>query len=79
MNEILEYPVTLVGIYNLFTMLFQEMSQYNQTSSLALPPGLYLGYLKLQASVDLIRVLVSHNAPNVLPSVRVRDCSNVSR
>ncbi|XP_060592854.1 ankyrin repeat and fibronectin type-III domain-containing protein 1-like isoform X3 [Ruditapes philippinarum] len=55
-----------------------EMTVYHQTSSVPLRPGLYLGYLKLHASVDLIRVLVTQAAPNVLPNVKVRDCSNIS-
>ncbi|KAL4240314.1 Ankyrin-repeat and fibronectin type III domain-containing 1 [Mactra antiquata] len=55
-----------------------DLTVYNQTSSVPLRPGLYIGYLKLHVSVDLIRVLVSQSAPNVLPNVKVRDCSNVS-
>ena len=39
----------------------------------------HLSQLKLQASVDLNRFLVSQKAPNVLPKVRERDCPIVFR
>lgn len=55
------------------------MILYNQVSTISLPKGLYIGYLKLQVAVDLIQVLVPKKAPNVLPYVKVRDCPNVSR
>lgn len=49
-----------------------------QLSSVKLPRGLYLGYLKLQSSVDLIQVVVPARAPNVLPHCKMRDNSHVS-
>ncbi|XP_052266694.1 ankyrin repeat and fibronectin type-III domain-containing protein 1-like isoform X3 [Dreissena polymorpha] len=55
-----------------------EMRVYHRTSSMPLRPGLYLGYLKLHVAIDVVRVLVSQAAPNVLPNVKVRDCSNIS-
>ncbi|XP_075725294.1 ankyrin repeat and fibronectin type III domain containing protein wide awake isoform X2 [Rhipicephalus microplus] len=57
----------------------QEMITYNQTSSKPLPRGLYLGYLKLKSSMDLISVLVPYRNPNVLPHCRIRDNPHVSR
>ncbi|KAL5018407.1 hypothetical protein ScPMuIL_004129 [Solemya velum] len=56
-----------------------ELILYHQVSGIRLPRGLYLGYLKLHSSVDLIRLLVPHKTPNVFPNVKVRDCPNVSR
>ncbi|XP_061182067.1 ankyrin repeat and fibronectin type-III domain-containing protein 1-like isoform X2 [Saccostrea echinata] len=56
-----------------------EMILYHQVSNIRLAKGLYLGYLKLQASLELNRVLVPKKAPNILPNIKVRDCSNVSR
>ncbi|CAH1795316.1 unnamed protein product [Owenia fusiformis] len=56
-----------------------EMISYQQASQASLPKGLYLGYLKLRSSVDLIRVLVSQKMPNVLPYTKVRDIANVSK
>jgi len=75
-NLLSHYTLT----FHLFVspLLLQEMMLYHQTSQLPLPPGLYMGYLKLHVAVDLIRVLVSQTAPNVLPNVKVRDCSNIS-
>ena len=55
------------------------MLHYHQTSKIPLEKGLYLGYLKLKSSVDLIRVLVPEKMPNVLPHVKIRNCPNVSR
>lgn len=55
------------------------MILYHQVSSIRLAKGLYLGYLKLQASLELNRVLVPKKAPNILPNIKVRDCPNVSR
>ena len=55
------------------------MILYNQVSNIPLSKGFYLGYLKLQASLELNRVLVPKKAPNILPNVKIRDCPNVSR
>ncbi|XP_061563987.1 ankyrin repeat and fibronectin type-III domain-containing protein 1 isoform X2 [Cololabis saira] len=57
----------------------QDILGYQRRSSHRLPPGLYLGYLKLSSSVDQIRVLVSKRTPNVLCHARIRDNANVSR
>ncbi|XP_059477970.1 ankyrin repeat and fibronectin type-III domain-containing protein 1 isoform X3 [Neocloeon triangulifer] len=54
-----------------------EIIQYNQLSGTKLGRGLYLGYLKLRSSVDLIQILVSNRAPNVLPHCKVRDNPHV--
>ncbi|XP_021938463.1 ankyrin repeat and fibronectin type-III domain-containing protein 1 isoform X2 [Zootermopsis nevadensis] len=56
----------------------QEQITYHQVSSIRLSRGLYLGYLKMRSSVDLIQVLVSTKAPNVLPHCRIRDNPHVS-
>ncbi|XP_077490006.1 ankyrin repeat and fibronectin type III domain containing protein wide awake isoform X2 [Amblyomma americanum] len=57
----------------------QEIMTYNQTSSRPLPRGLYLGYLKLKSSMDLISIMVPYRNPNVLPHCRIRDNPHVSR
>ena len=44
-----------------------------QVSNRPLQRGLYIGYLKLKSSVDLIRVLVPKAAPNLVPHAKVRD------
>ncbi len=52
---------------------------YEQASNISLPPGLYVGYLKLKSTVDLIRIMVPASVPNVLPHVKIRDCPNVNK
>ncbi|KAK6171591.1 hypothetical protein SNE40_019746 [Patella caerulea] len=54
------------------------MRLYHQVSTICLPKGLYLGYLKLHSSVENIRVLVPETSPNALPHSKIRDCPNVS-
>ncbi|XP_070579749.1 ankyrin repeat and fibronectin type-III domain-containing protein 1-like isoform X2 [Ptychodera flava] len=56
-----------------------EKILYHQASTIPLARGLYVGYLKLRSSVDIIRVMVPEKTPNVLPHVKVRDNPNVSR
>ncbi|XP_064611368.1 ankyrin repeat and fibronectin type-III domain-containing protein 1-like isoform X2 [Liolophura sinensis] len=57
-----------------------EMILYHQVSMIPLPRGLYLGYLKLRCTMDLIlRVQVHQKTPNVLPYTKIRECPNVSK
>lgn len=56
----------------------QDQMTYHQVSNIKLSGGLYLGYLKMQSSVDLIQVVVPGKAPNVLPHCKIRDNSHVS-
>ncbi|CAH1984687.1 unnamed protein product [Acanthoscelides obtectus] len=56
----------------------QEQINYHQVSSLKLGRGLYLAYLKMQSSVDLIQVVVSSKSPNMLPHCKIRDNPHVS-
>ncbi|XP_050447186.1 uncharacterized protein LOC126849428 isoform X1 [Cataglyphis hispanica] len=56
----------------------QEQITYHQVSSIKLSKGLYLGYLKMQSSVDLIQVVVPTKSPNVLPHCKIRDNPHVS-
>ena len=64
-----------VGLF----LLKQDILSYHKRSQQRLPPGLYLGYLKLCSSVDQIKVLVLQKLPNVLCHVKIRDNSNVSK
>uniref|UniRef100_A0AAV2LJI4 Fibronectin type-III domain-containing protein n=1 Tax=Knipowitschia caucasica TaxID=637954 RepID=A0AAV2LJI4_KNICA len=64
---------------DILIITMQDLLSYHRRSCYRLSSGLYLGYLKLSSSVDQIRVLVSQRTPNMLPHVRVRDNSNVSR
>ncbi|XP_074035951.1 ankyrin repeat and fibronectin type III domain containing protein wide awake isoform X3 [Leptinotarsa decemlineata] len=56
----------------------QEQINYHQVSSLKLSRGLYLAYLKMQSSVDMIQVVVSSKSPNMLPHCKIRDNPHVS-
>ncbi|XP_062848336.1 ankyrin-repeat and fibronectin type III domain-containing 1 [Trichomycterus rosablanca] len=56
-----------------------EKLAYHKRSRKPLPPGLYLGYMKLCTSVEQIRVLVPQKIPNVFCHVKIRDNGHVSR
>ncbi|KAK3865593.1 hypothetical protein Pcinc_028804 [Petrolisthes cinctipes] len=57
----------------------QDQILYDQVSRVPLRRGLYLGYLKLQSSVDVLQVLVPEKTPNMFPHVKVRENPHVSR
>ncbi|KAL1494550.1 hypothetical protein ABEB36_010131 [Hypothenemus hampei] len=56
----------------------QDQINYHQVSGLKLSRGLYLAYLKMQSSVDMIHLVVSAKTPNMLPHCKVRDNPHVS-
>ncbi|KAL4708693.1 hypothetical protein ACJJTC_017372 [Scirpophaga incertulas] len=56
----------------------RDQLHYHQVSRVQLSRGLYLGYLKLQSSVEVVRVVAPTRAPNVPPHTRVRDNPHVS-
>ena len=56
-----------------------ETMQLHRSGKKTLPKGLHLGYLKLQGSMDQIRIVVPEKLPNVPPHVKVRNNSNISR
>ncbi|XP_059610717.1 ankyrin repeat and fibronectin type-III domain-containing protein 1 [Phlebotomus argentipes] len=56
----------------------QEQINYHQASAVRLTKGLYLGYLKMQSSVDQIQVVVPSKTPNVLPHCKIRDNPHIS-
>uniref|UniRef100_A0A182VZM8 Ras-associating domain-containing protein n=1 Tax=Anopheles minimus TaxID=112268 RepID=A0A182VZM8_9DIPT len=56
----------------------QEQINYHQVSNIRLSRGLYVGYLKMQSSVDVIQVVVPVKAPNVLPHCKIRDNPHIS-
>lgn len=55
-----------------------EQIDYEQAALQRLDPGLYLGYLKMQCSMDQIQVVVPVKTPNVLPHCKVRENSHVT-
>uniref|UniRef100_A0A8C9Y213 Ankyrin repeat and fibronectin type III domain containing 1 n=1 Tax=Sander lucioperca TaxID=283035 RepID=A0A8C9Y213_SANLU len=64
---------------DMLLITLHEKLAYHRRSKKTLPPGLYLGYLKLCTSVEQIRALVPQKLPNVLCHSKIRDNSNVSR
>ncbi|XP_075230563.1 ankyrin repeat and fibronectin type III domain containing protein wide awake isoform X2 [Lycorma delicatula] len=56
----------------------QDQITYHQVSSIRLPRGLYLGYLKMRSSVDLLQVLVPTKSPNVPPHCKIRDNPHIT-
>lgn len=50
-----------------------------EASQIPLDRGLYLGYLKMQSSLNTIRVTVPDNMPSSLPYVTVRSTPHVSQ
>lgn len=56
----------------------QEQIAYHQSSIVRLPKGLYLGYLKMQSSVDQIQIVVPVKTPNVLPHCKIRENPHIS-
>ncbi|KAK7079736.1 Ankyrin-repeat and fibronectin type III domain-containing 1 [Halocaridina rubra] len=72
-----EAPSTLAG--DLLLTSLQDYILYDQVSRVPLRRGLYLGYMKLKSSVDVLQVLVPEKTPNVFPHVKIRDNPHVSR
>lgn len=56
----------------------QEQINYHQASTVRLSKGLYLGYLKMQSSVDQIQIVVPAKTPNILPHYKIRDNCHIS-
>ncbi|CAG2164917.1 unnamed protein product, partial [Oppiella nova] len=57
----------------------QEMTCYHKACNNPLPRGLYLGFVKLKTSVELMSILVPQHSPNVMPHIKVRENPHVSR
>ncbi|XP_055377283.1 uncharacterized protein LOC129609384 isoform X2 [Condylostylus longicornis] len=55
-----------------------DQISYHQTSTIRLTRGLYLGYLKMQSSVDQIQIVVPKKTPNVPPHTKIRDNPHIS-
>ncbi|XP_034485757.1 ankyrin repeat and fibronectin type-III domain-containing protein 1 isoform X2 [Drosophila innubila] len=67
--------------YNINELLISSIGDqlyYQQAALQRLEPGLYLGYLKMQCSMDQIQVVVPVKSPNVLPHCKVRENSHIT-
>ncbi|CAD6992617.1 unnamed protein product [Ceratitis capitata] len=81
LNKLQKKIVAVLEDYNINEMLISSISEqihYHQASTQRLSPGLYLGYLKMQCSMDQIQVVVPVKTPNVLPHCKVRDNSHIT-
>ncbi|CAF1205137.1 unnamed protein product [Rotaria sordida] len=56
-----------------------DMIDFYHASMRRLDSGLYVAYLKMQNSVDCVRVMVNKYMPGSLPCTRIRSVANVSR
>ncbi|CAF1102641.1 unnamed protein product [Adineta steineri] len=56
-----------------------DMIDFYHASMRRLDPGLYVAYLKMQNSVDCVRVMVNRYMPGSLPCTKIRSIANVSR
>lgn len=66
------------NINELLLSSIQEQINYHQASTVRLSKGLYLGYLKMQSSVDQIQIVVPAKTPNILPHYKIRENSHIS-
>lgn len=57
----------------------QQQILYHQVSTLKLSKGLYLAYLKMESSVDAIKIVTSLKSPNMLPHCKIRDNPDVTQ
>ncbi len=55
------------------------MIDFYHASMRRLDSGLYVAYLKMQNSVDCVRVMVNRYMPGSLPCTKIRSVANVSR
>lgn len=58
---------------------FKSIKEFDQSSDNKLKKGLYVAYLKIQSSFELVKVMVSSQMPNSLPCFKIRDNPNVSK
>jgi hypothetical protein len=56
-----------------------DMIDFYHASLRRLDSGLYVAYLKMQNSVDCVRVMVNRYMPGSLPCTKIRSVANVSR
>ncbi|CAF3747717.1 unnamed protein product [Rotaria magnacalcarata] len=56
-----------------------DMIDFYHASMRRLDSGLYVAYLKMQNSVDCVRVMVNRYMPGSLPCTKIRSVANVSR
>ncbi|RWS25945.1 Ankyrin repeat and fibronectin type-III domain-containing protein 1-like protein [Leptotrombidium deliense] len=78
-SENSDSSVCATNVGDLLLSSVQDIILYNKASRHPLQRGLYLGYVKLKSSVDVIGVVVPRLMPNILPHIRIRENPHVSR
>ena len=52
---------------------------YHKACNNPLPRGLYLGFVKLKTSVEIMSIVVPQHNPNVIPHIKIRENPHVSK
>lgn len=81
LNKVQKKIVAMPDDNNINEILLSSIAEqiaYHQSSTVRLARGLYLGYLKMQSSVDQIQIVVPAKTPNVLPHCKLRDNPHIS-
>jgi hypothetical protein len=65
--------------YFFFFLNKKDMIEFYHASMRRLDSGLYVTYLKMQNSVDCVRVMVNRYMPGSLPCTKIRSVANVSK
>jgi hypothetical protein len=77
-RQVMNNEDTSDGMKQIMTTM-PSLFDFNKNRQTTVSPGLYLCYLKLEASVDLLQVVVPFQTPNILPHIKLRDNPNVSK
>ncbi|KAI1725401.1 ankyrin repeat and fibronectin type-III domain-containing protein 1 [Ditylenchus destructor] len=78
MEKLIRKKYSCPALEFLSAQLFNILNFF-ESSQIPLDPGLYMGYLRLQSTLNVIRVTVPENVPSVLPFVLVRKNPHVSQ
>lgn len=71
-NETVIFPERIISSV-------EELVNCHRRSRVKLPKGLYLGYLKLRTSMDVLSIIVPNIHTNVLPYVKIQDVPNLTK
>ena len=55
------------------------MISYHKACNNPLPRGLYLGFVKLKTSVEMMSIVVPQHSPNVMPHIKIRENPHISK
>ncbi|XP_050538090.1 ankyrin repeat and fibronectin type-III domain-containing protein 1 isoform X9 [Daktulosphaira vitifoliae] len=78
MTKILKKSSRSENLTDLLISSIQDQIMFHQTSCNRLPKGLYVGYLLMRSSVDMLHVMVPSQNPNMPACCKVRDNPHVT-